>query len=812
MSGINSQKSNDDPLIYLALRFHTNFYHSYRGDTPDELGFGKDIRIVTSILNDLDRLNAEGIPVKGSWDIENYYSLEQLIPKYSPTLLERLQKRVAEGRDIVSPMSYNNGIVSVCDEEEFHRIAEWTINNPGGSGLADLFSAWEPVVRPQECMYTPSLLRLYPQHGIGAISLYYSSHPFNGFSNFMPLLPFEQRYNPLKLKADGVPGEMILLPMYNNGDIADHWLSLKYWLNSMRREQLRLKSSNDLLLLVDMDADDDFWFGMDIPVLPKLFPSFGGLYSMIKSIAGLPWLRFAAPGEYLEAHPPVGEITLNQDTADGSFDGLSSWAEKWSNTHVWSQIQRARTLSRYTAFLAGNAPIPADAAAKLDAGLTARILAMSTTHFGLTSPIMNARRLETAYEWSGAALRAAEDALRLAARHAECTDEMMLMPGAIHSNGVGEGALVRFHKTGSLPPNARLVDDTGNTAAIPFLMEALSPENCDRTKNATEAAFVCRNAAKSLRLVSGEVNPASENAPDLMIGENRIANQTVSVQASADMGVALFFQDKPIARKGFPAASVRYDKKLRTPSHMEAGRPEFLSSEVVQLSVKGCIPLDEGHECRWTHRYILVSGLPYIFLDVLMEYPVTEHKNFDEKLAKRLGAAWDARWQEVMPWEFAPAISSPLTIWKHNFFGDTTHYRLNYADFSPNHDLDSFNNHITNGWVAVNGKEGGILLAQSCLWDNSFAFCPMRLRQQVITLNPFGTYHGKQLKYPTATTGLGRMLSLNMADHLRSYAPSYNGKTSRFSLMIAPYTGEAPSLEIQNDAMIFSTPPLAMEM
>ena len=38
------------PKIYLAFRFHGNFYHSYRGDTPDELGFGKDIRIIRHIL------------------------------------------------------------------------------------------------------------------------------------------------------------------------------------------------------------------------------------------------------------------------------------------------------------------------------------------------------------------------------------------------------------------------------------------------------------------------------------------------------------------------------------------------------------------------------------------------------------------------------------------------------------------------------------------------------------------------------------------------------------------------------------------
>ena len=67
-----------NPKIYLAFRFHVNFYHSYRGDTPDELGFGKDIRIIRKIIQVLDRFNAQGVPVRGTWDIENYFSLEKI--------------------------------------------------------------------------------------------------------------------------------------------------------------------------------------------------------------------------------------------------------------------------------------------------------------------------------------------------------------------------------------------------------------------------------------------------------------------------------------------------------------------------------------------------------------------------------------------------------------------------------------------------------------------------------------------------------------------------------------------------------------
>ncbi|UCD57024.1 MAG: hypothetical protein JSV16_14605, partial [Candidatus Hydrogenedentota bacterium] len=80
--------------IYVAFRFHVNFYHSYRGDTPDELGFGKDIRIIRNTIGVLDRFNSEGISACGTWDIENYFSLEKIMPEHCPDIVESLRRRV----------------------------------------------------------------------------------------------------------------------------------------------------------------------------------------------------------------------------------------------------------------------------------------------------------------------------------------------------------------------------------------------------------------------------------------------------------------------------------------------------------------------------------------------------------------------------------------------------------------------------------------------------------------------------------------------------------------------------------------------
>lgn len=196
---------------------------------------------------------------------------------------------------------------------------------------------------------------------------------------------------------------------------------------------------------------------------------------------------------------------------------------------------------------------------------------------------------------------------------------------------------------------------------------------------------------------------------------------------------------------------------------------------MASIEIEGKIAIPGGYTIQWAQRYSFATDLPYLYMAMTISYPLTPDHKFDKSKASRLGRRWDTRWQEIVPFEMVPflgtTLDSPVTIWKHNFLNDVTHYTF----------------------------------------DNSFAFCPMRVRckgdDQNIHLNPFGTYHGKQLRYPSARTGFGRAMALLMADQLESYAPSYAGKKSRFSLMLAPYQGGSPPKSLQRDALIFSTPP-----
>ena len=406
-----------EPRIHLSFRFHVNFYHSYRGDSLDEKGIGKDIRIIRSILDDIDGLESDGIPVRCAWDIENFFSLETYLPRHAPDILERIRQRVAAGSDEVEPMSWNNGIMTAHTREEFRAAIGRAITNPAGSGIADLFSSWAPIVRPQECMFTSAHIPEYRALGIEALSVYYSAIPFNGFGSFIAPLPLERRYNPMKL-VDRQSGTSIrLLPACNHADIVESWASLRRWLKSMRRGQLgRVQNGDgagndapytgDLLLVIDMDADDTFWTGYLPPAFKGILPSACGFDSLVRSVADLPWLSFTRPWDYLRSHDDLGELELGQDLADGAWDGYSSWAEKAENAELWTEVARARRVDGLASRLERERGRPAGGSA--GQALSERLLAMSTTHFGMASPVMNADRLRDGFHRADAALAAAE--------------------------------------------------------------------------------------------------------------------------------------------------------------------------------------------------------------------------------------------------------------------------------------------------------------------------------------------------------------------------------------------------------------------
>jgi len=176
-------------------------------------------------------------------------------------------------------------------------------------------------------------------------------------------------------------------------------------------------------------------------------------------------------------------------------------------------------------------------------------------------------------------------------------------------------------------------------------------------------------------------------------------------------------------------------------------------------------------------------------------------------MMQKLRRLIDLRWVEAAPCQMTPRLANhgerPLRVWKHNYLGITAYYDLNYGQINPrNRELDAFNHQVTAGWVAVSNGEHGLLVGEDAETLASMAFCPMRLRvrdgRQVVSLNPFGSYHGRMLDYShLGGSGVGAALLQAFGGQLNPNGPSFNGQTLRFSLLLAPYAGDEPPAALQ---------------
>ncbi|MBI4830236.1 MAG: hypothetical protein HY801_01495 [Candidatus Lindowbacteria bacterium] len=842
------------PKIHLAFRFHANFYHSYRGDTPDELGFGKDIRIIRNTIKVLDEFNAKGVPARGTWDIENYFSLEKIMPEHCPDIVEALRRRVAEGKDEVQAMSYNNGLLSAQTAAEFDHAIGRAITNAGGSGLLDLFGQFGPMVRPQEMMYTPIHLKMYPRHGINCISLYYSSVPFNAFSNFVKPLPFEQRFNPLKLAYPDIEETMTLLPAYNHGDIADN-ISLKYWLKRLRREQLSVPEPKDIILLIDADADDEYWYGYNWPVVSRFLAAARGIKGLIESVRDLDYIVFTTPSEYVKSHPAIGEIIIGQDTADGSFDGYSSWAEKWPNHQLWTGIERSRIMELQTRRLMeqtggeGRAEVERLIAESYEA----RLRSLSTTHFGLASPVLNVTRLKAAASLVRNSVNKAALAFEKAAQHFvenaqnEETQDSAKFALFDYARGVSTNtityrtkpsrALVRLPLSDSVPSTADMglvgadghrlpcavksaTAGAGSLGSELLFVETLNGgERKDYSLNlGNGSAELIRGYDALIRGHDASSCPRISTDKPASVCTGRLGNEFIRLEFDKLMQpTGLAFRGIEFAEGIFTRSAINYDERIAEPARWTTVESAVTGDGLVAFErLKAEIPFEAAGEKRVEaeREFLVASGLPYLYVTTRVRYPQTRSNNYKKARARRLEQTYDGNWLEVMPCELRPALfgkkEKPLRIWKHNYCGHVSSYNLDYAEFSKNAEVDSFNNHVTHAWVAVSDQEKGLLVAQTANFNTSLAFCPMRTRASRkglrIFLNPFGSYYGRQLDYVTASTGLGKRIALAMADQLDPYAPSYNGHEQSFSLLIAPYEGDKPPEEIRRDAEAFAYP------
>ena len=761
------------PNVHVAFGFHVNCYHSYRGDTPDALGFGGDLRIIRHILDTLDEHNARGIPVKGTWDFENAYSLESILPRYAPDIIDRVRQRQAERGDENILMGYNNGAMSAMTEDEFMTSVSWAISNPYGSGLRDLFGGCEPIIRPQEVMFTPSQVSLYNKAGVKAVCLYYSCISFDAFRTLIPQLPDALAFNPLRYVYRGQG--LTVIPTYSPNDVMDAG-SLRALVSDLHRQQLAGDIPGDVLIFLNTDADSFLWEPMAVPAPLQKLPCFGGIGGYIDEIADLPFVVFDTPGGYLRHHVPAADIAFGQDVADGNLSGYMSWSEKPFNRLIWTRLERARADARLA---------ERDSASP---SFETRVRLLSTTHFGLASPVMNISRERKALELS-------EEMLRL---------EQSALPAAPTLT------LLAQDDTGLLAEQLRL--DPGFCADI----------RCLRLESAGLLAWTAcetdRHPDGSLAgiyLIARFDLPREQYKLNFSLGEAGERGELRDWQlASKPGGSTLFHAGKPLAEL---QSWIDYDGKRCSfnPAKQES-LP--LAGQGGGLRLTGEIHLPgELSAGNYVFDFFTLPGLPCLFTRTAVQYPYTREDHEISSQASNLGRYSDTKWMQTAPFELTLRLDDTAAVTKRNFMDDISQFPLSdfWRAFPRNENISSFNHQLTGGLLSLADERRGLLLAHARQVLGSMAHCPMRLqtvgKTRLVSMNPFGTYFGPQRYYPSRGNGSSMELYLAAAPQARSLAPAYNGAFEQSIQAIFPLTGTEPDGETVRLAKAIADGPVVLD-
>jgi hypothetical protein len=777
--------------VYVILGFHTSFYHSWRGDTPDEAGFGTDIRVVRGILDILDQASVGGKKARGYWDMDVYWTFQEIIPKHCPDILERMRKRVAAGLDEIVLGPFNNGANHAATADEFRAALSWAIENPWGSGLRQLFPEVTPFYRPQESMFTTGQEAILTECGVQGLMLYYATVPFNTLSAFIPTLSLQERYNPLWFRTSPDQPKLVLFPCLSAGDVID-LVSMENAMLDLHERQLRGEIQSDVVIHLNEDADLETWLPLKLPHLVRWFPNTGGLAEYIHLVNKYDWADFTVPSEYLATHPPHKEILVRQDLADGAFDGSYSWAEKCTSLRTWTILEQSRLASYRAERLARRSHL--DLRKQLwegmDSSFFKRLIGLTTTHFGMSTPVINEERQRRADAILGEGRSIAQSAEREAAKlhvaieaNKEAAQRSIALEAECKTAGqsIAQEAEFEAAKRMKMPARESLYEfglfttppgreapvvPTRTAVKVPLILpdevKHILLEEVDGTpvqasltdcvvlpdgRTSCQLRFIADftghagNDPKpdhSKRYRLHPANVASEARPVISL-----KNKCLEVQFSEQTGVQSFKLDgREIGGTDFlqPFISYRTRKK---PVVYPPTQWKFLPltgekwDGLQRLRLQAILPMQTPfgeYSNRFTYTFTLLDELPQLYVDVEARFAYTPPTETIHNMVQKLRRLIDLRWVEVAPFQLHPRLEAsgekPLRVWKHNYLGVTAWYELNYGKINPhNRNLDAFNHQVTAGWVAVTDGKQGLLLSEDAEVLASMAFCPMRLRE-----------------------------------------------------------------------------------
>jgi len=752
--------------IHVGFGLHVNCYHSYRGDAPDDTGFGGDIRIIRKIIQQLDDLNARGIPCKATWDTENGYSLEEILPEHAPDIITGMQRRVKENGDENIIMGYNNGALGAMTFDELKASIDWAVSNEKGSGLQDLFGECAMIVRPQEVMFSPPQVADYKKLGVQALCLYHSAVPFDAMSTITPQMSDAHKFNPVTYTYDGE--SMTVLPCISNADLLDVGC-LRALVKDLRAQQERGEINHDVFIFTNMDADAPFWEPLNLPWPLGKLPGTHGIRGLAEEVADLDYVVFNTPGGYLKDHPPLGKITFGHDTADGNYTGYASWSEKPFNRFVWTRIERARAIARAQGKDWGSA------------GFHDRVMLLSTTHFGLSSPVLNIDRERRALALSRDMLQKELDAQPQVSK--------------ITAVQIGDASDIMSVELCFAPGWLPQIEQLNIQADCLQHFGGIALRHHE--DNSIAAAFVLCKFARPVQ--SAELSITNNAAVVLTATPSRLQAGALQFNTCAHGEMlSVKYNGQPIAGKDFLASFLTYGGQ-NYPFSPKKRAVLPMAGQLQGMRLQGEIHLPEqlrpGSYCL---DFFTLPGCNGIMLRSKVLYPYTPERHAIATTTSALGRCYDIAWQQAVPLQLTPKLTGELHVVKRNFDHKVSDFPVaSFRESMPeNANLDSFNHQLTGGFVGLSNGNVGLLVANARQVSGSMSHCPMRLRHKdgkdTVKLAPFGTYHGPQRKHPSRGNGFMADAYNIVAPQSRSLAPAYNGVEESTVLGLFAYDGLRP--------------------
>lgn len=225
------------------------------------------------------------------------------------------------------------------------------------------------------------------------------------------------------------------------------------------------------------------------------------------------------------------------------------------------------------------------------------------------------------------------------------------------------------------------------------------------------------------------------------------------------------------------------------------------------IRITGCIHLpDEISGGTFDYDFYTVPFSDAVYIKSEITYPYTPERDSLSTENSTLGRYTDNNWIECVPFQISPELGNNLSVIKRNFSGDVSSYRANsFAECDErNKTLDSFNHQLTGGFTGLSGNGTGIALAISRQVLNSMACCPMRYKNGKVSMNPFGTYFGKQRHHFSFSKNEIQNAYTLIAAQGKSIAPSYNGVSETSLNAFFGFDGETPNDNILKEINAFS--------